>query len=76
MGTVDKKIADNIVKHNGWYNGDSDNSMGDNPRVIEITEYDNQFGSVSYGMTTEGRKNVYTPTEFVRNPRCYWKLKD
>jgi hypothetical protein len=73
MATVDKSFADNLVKHNGYYNGDSDNSMGDNARCIEITEYDNAFGGISYGITFEGRVNVYTPSEFVRNPRCYWK---
>lgn len=76
MGTVDKVFADNLVKHNGYYNGDSDNSLGDNPRCIEITQYDNAFGGVGYGLTFEGQKNVYTPSEFVGNPRCYWKYKE
>ena len=75
MGTVDKEFADNIIKHNGYYNGDEDNSMGDNPRCIEITEYNNAFGGVGYGVTFEGESNVYIPSEFVINPRCYWKYK-
>lgn len=76
MGTVDKSFADNIVKHNGYYNGDDDNTFGDNPRCIEITEYDNAFGGIGYGMTFEGQHNVYTPSEFVCNPRLYWKFKN
>lgn len=74
MGTVNKAFADNIKQHNGYYNGDSDNTMGDNPRCIEITEYDNNWGGKGYGLTFEGRENVYTASEFVHNPVCYWKF--
>lgn len=72
MPTFGKADADNLVSNNGYYNGDSDNSIGDNPRCVEITEYDNAFG-VAYGITFEGQPNKYTASEFVRNPRCYWK---
>lgn len=75
MATFDKAGADNLVKGNGYYNGDSDNSLGDNPRCVEITEYDNAFGGIGYGITFEGRENVYIPSEFVRNPRSYWKYQ-
>lgn len=75
MSTVDKPFADNIIKHNGWYNGVSDNTLGDNPRCIEITEYDNAFGGVGYGMTFEGQHNRCVESEFVRNPRRYWSVK-
>ena len=73
MGTVSKEFADNIVKHNGYYNGDDDNELGDNPRCVEITEYDNAYGGQGYGITFEGKINVYTPSAYVHNPRCYWK---
>lgn len=73
MATFDKVGADNLAANNGYYNGDSDNSTGDNPRCIEITEYNNAFGGVGYGFTFEGSENVYTPSEFVRNPRTYWR---
>lgn len=76
MGTVDKTFAQNIAKNNGYYNGDDDNSLGDNPRCILITEYDNAYGGVGYGLTFEGQRNVYTPSEFVRNPRRYWSYDD
>lgn len=74
MGTVNKEFADNIAKHNGWYNGDSDNSLGDNPQVICITRYENAFGGVGYGLTFFGQHNKYLEeTEFVRNPIIYWE---
>lgn len=75
MSTVDRAFADNLKKNDGYYNGDSDNSLGDNPRCILITEYNNAFGGVSYGLTFEGQYNKYTPSEFVRNPRTYWEYK-
>ena len=74
MGTVDKRIADRIVKNNGYYELNYDGP--DNPQYSEITEYDNAHGGVGYGLTVSGQENVYTPSEFVHNPRCYWKLKD
>lgn len=74
MGTVNKAFADNIVEHDGFYNGDKDNSLGDNPRCIEITEYDNNWGGKGYGLTMQGQRNVYTPSPHVRNPKCYWKV--
>ena len=75
MSTVDKAFADNLKLHSGYYEGNSDNSLGDNPRCVEITEYDNAFGGVGYGLTFEGQTNRYTPSEFVRNPRRYWQFE-
>lgn len=75
MSTVDKDFADNMVKNNGFYNGDDDNSCGDNPRCVLVTEYDNAFGGISYGVTFEGERNKYTESEFVRKPRTYWRYK-
>lgn len=76
MGTVDKDIADRIIKNNGYYIPISEYEGSDNPQHSEITEYDNAFGGVSYGLTVKGIPNVYTPSNYVRNPRCYWKLKE
>ncbi|WP_263283617.1 hypothetical protein [Achromobacter xylosoxidans] len=42
---------------------------------MEITEYDNAYGGVGYGLTFEGERNRYAPTEFVRNPRNYWRFQ-
>ncbi len=75
MSTVNKEFAENIKRHSGFYNGDDDQSMGDNPRCIEITEYDNKFGGVGYGLTFEGRTNAYQPSDFISNPRQFWKYE-
>jgi hypothetical protein len=72
MSTVNKAFADNIVQHGGWYNGDSDNSLGDNPQCVLIVEYDNAFGGQGYGLVFDGQHNRYAASEFVRYPRVYW----
>ncbi len=75
MATVDREFAENLARNQGYYNGDDDNTMGDNPRVVEITEYDNAYGGIGYGLTSEGKPNMYTETEWVRNPRQFWKYQ-
>lgn len=40
MSTVDKDFADNIAKHGGWHNGDSDNPRDGIPRRYELTSTD------------------------------------
>lgn len=74
MTTVDKDFADNIAKHGGYYDGDSNNDLGDNPRVVKIVVYDNAWGGKGYGLVFEGIKDKYTPTGFVKNPITYWQL--
>ena len=76
MATTDKIFADNLVKHNGYYNGDDNNDFGDNPRCIEITQYINMAGVAAYGLTFEGEINKYYPSEFVNDPICYWKWEN
>jgi hypothetical protein len=73
MATVDKSFADNLVKHNGYYNGDTDNSLGDNPSCIEITQYINMAGVAAYGLTFDGEINKYEASDFITDPICYWK---
>lgn len=68
MATVGKDLADRLKEADGYYSDDI--------RCVEITEYDNAFGGVGYGLTYKGRRNAYTPSEFVRNPRCYWRASD
>lgn len=75
MATVNLEFAENLKNHAGYFDGDENNSLGDNPRVIEITEFDNVYGGIGYGLTFEGQRNVYTPSEFVRNPRQFWKYE-
>lgn len=70
MATVNKEIADVVAKHNGWY-------PGDEQRVVKIVEYDNAWGGVGYGLVyTDANPNLYKETEYVRNPRIYWKATD
>lgn len=76
MTTVSKDFADNIARHQGWYNGDSDNSLGDNPRVARIVEYINAWGGTAYGLVFEGCPDKYTPSAYVRCPRVYWQLRE
>lgn len=76
MATVDKAFADRLVAGNGWIGGDSDNSMGDNPRCTLIVEYDNAWGAKGYGAVFEGERDpdkYMRPTEYVQNPRVYWE---
>lgn len=70
MSTVSKKIADAIVKGNGFY-------PGDHIRVQKIVEYDNAFGGdPAYGLIYQGQDlDRYRETQFVRNPRVYWEWK-
>jgi len=76
MTTVDKDFADNVIKNNGYFNGNSDNSMGDNPRIKMIVEYDNAWGGKGYGLVFDVKKNKYTPTNYVRNPKPYWLYQE
>ena len=62
MATVSKEIADRIVA--GEFADDMPQS---------ITEYDNAFGGVSYGVVFAGDSpDKYCASEFVFNPRLYW----
>lgn len=75
MATVPKDFADNLVKHAGYYNGDSDNSLGDNPRCVQIIEYTNAWGGLCYGLVMEGDRDperYLRESEFVNKPRVYW----
>ncbi|MEI6877147.1 MAG: hypothetical protein WCL50_18695 [Spirochaetota bacterium] len=67
MSTVDRKLADEIVKGEGYYK--------DDPQVKRIVEYDNAWGGVSYGLEYAPSLGRYVATEYVRNPRVYWSAK-
>lgn len=72
MSTVNKEFADNLVRNNGYYNGD-DNNEFDNPRCVLIIEYGNAWGGTGYGLVFEGEQNKYTPSMYVYDPQVYWK---
>lgn len=77
MATVDKSFADRLIKGNGWIDGNSDNSMGDNPRCTLIVEYTNAWGTRAYGLTFEGEDDLkyLRPTEYVKSPLVYWEAE-
>lgn len=77
MATVDKAFADNLVANQGYYNGDSGNSLGDNPRITRIVKYINGWGDEAYGITSEREdQNTYLKeTKFVTKPEIYWEYK-
>ena len=68
MSTINKTIADVLVKNDGMY-------PGDHLRVVEITQYLNAWGKYAYGIMYEGQPNKYTPSPYVQEPECYWAYK-
>ena len=60
--TVSKEIADRIIA--GEFNEDN---------CTLIVEYDNAWGGKGYGCMFNNAPNGYTPSEFVRKPKVYWK---
>lgn len=76
MATIDSKdFVDNIIRNNGFYNGD-DEDAPDNPRCVKIVEFINMGGRIAWGVMFEGDNlNKYAASEFVRNPRTIWEYK-
>lgn len=67
MATVGKSSADGLVMNNGYYH--------DDPRVMQIIEYTDMAGNLAYGVEYGHEIGRYAESEFVRNPRVYWKAK-
>jgi hypothetical protein len=67
MATVSKATADSLIANDGMYE--------DDPRVVEITVYDNAYGGVGYGLTYQGRPNGYLSSPACFNPKIYWKYQ-
>ncbi len=68
MPTLSKKLADEIIAHDGMYPGDL-------TRITKIVKYQNAFdGADAYGAIYEGRDpDTYAETDFIRNPVVYWE---
>jgi hypothetical protein len=66
MATVNKNLADQIIAANGYYS--------DDPRVMQVVEYDNAFGSKSWAIlyAQDVAIDRYAPSEYVRNPKVIW----
>lgn len=73
MSTVDRAFADRIVAGGGWIDGDSNNELGDNPRVTLIVKYQNFWGNEAFGLVFEGQRNKYAQSPYVRGPVEYWR---
>lgn len=76
MATIDdSNFIDNIIKNNGFYNGD-DEKAPDNPRCVKIVQYTNSFGKITHGVMFQGDDlDKYRASEFVRNPSVKWEYK-
>lgn len=63
MGTVSKKIADDVIA--GKYDEDG---------IVKIVAYDTPEGETAYGCVTErDDPDKYHASQWVRNPRIYWE---
>jgi len=58
-------MIDRIVASNGYYM--------DDPRVVRIVEYTNAWGGLAYGIEYGHQLGKYAESEYVRNPKVYWK---
>jgi hypothetical protein len=79
VATIDSKpFIDNIIQNNGYYNGDDNNDMGDNPRCIKIVEYTNAWGNLAWGTIFEGERNPNrydVASEYIQSPKTIWEYK-
>jgi hypothetical protein len=68
MATINDKAAiDEIIKHGG-------EQYPDEPKVLMITEYTNNWGGRVYGVTFEGDNptSYIFETEFIHDPKVIW----
>lgn len=67
MPTINsKQLVDEIIARNGHYE--------DDPQVVKIVEYTNDWGGRSYGLIYEQHDpNMYAPSPFVHNPKTIWE---
>lgn len=62
MGTISKKIADDVVA--GKY-------ADDDP--VRIVKYTNAWGREAYGLECRDERGRYRESEYVINPTVYWE---
>jgi len=74
MATItSKNIIDDLIEHDGYYEGD--------PRVYMIVEYTNYYGGTTWGVTwineNKERRNRYlVESQYIINPKVIWKSND
>lgn len=76
MAIIDSKsLIDNIIKNNGFYNGD-DEEAPDNPRIVKIVEFINMKGKTAWWIISEREYLFgYSISPYVRNPQIIWEYK-
>ena len=69
MSTVNKELAEEIMKLDGYYS--------DDPRVMQIVQYVNNWGGDAYAIlyAEDVKLNRYEESEYVRNPQIIWSAK-
>ena len=72
MATIDyKEIVDDIIAHDGYYEGDHDE-----PRALKVVEYTNAWGKQCWGVVFEGESDsgrYEFPSPFVNSPKVIWE---
>lgn len=66
MGTVDKRMADVVIRNDGLYPGDLE-------RIVRIVKYENSWGSDSYGLEYMRELGRFQSSRYVNDPAVYWK---
>ena len=62
MGTISKKIADDVIA--GKYDDDD---------PVRIVKYTNAWGGEAYGLECRHERGRYQESEYVINPTVYWE---
>lgn len=76
--TNSKDWVDNMISNNGYYNGDDDNSLGDNPRCVKIVEYRNNWNTICWGAVFEDEVDKFKydlETEYIHDPKVIWEFE-
>lgn len=67
MPTIGKEIAEIIIKNDGYYY--------DDPRVMKVVEYTNNWGGQSFGVVYSHQDpDTYRASAYVRNPKTLWEV--
>lgn len=69
MATLNKSIAEEIVRNDGYYY--------DDPRVFCVIRYLNAWGGESFAVAYNeaDRQRYFDPSSYVKNPEVIWEAK-